>query len=108
MNPILGPLTAALFAFVFVAPALAGKDLDAIRKRGELICGVSTGVAGFSAADSQGRWTGLDADICRAVAAAVLKDGAKVRFAPLAATSESAYPMNRALSSTKVIYGNHP
>ena len=63
--------------------ALAGKDLDAIRKRGELICGVSTGVAGFSAADSQGRWTGLDVDICRAVAAAVLKDGAKVRFAPL-------------------------
>jgi general L-amino acid transport system substrate-binding protein len=63
--------------------ARAGKDLDAIRKRGELICGVSTGVAGFSAADSQGRWTGLDVDICRAVAAAVLKDGTKVRFAPL-------------------------
>jgi general L-amino acid transport system substrate-binding protein len=66
-----------------VAPAIAGKDLDAIRKRGELICGVSTGVAGFSAADSQGRWTGLDVDVCRAIAAAVLKDGNKVRFAAL-------------------------
>ena len=66
-----------------MASARAGKDLDAIRKRGELVCGVSTGVAGFSAADSQGRWTGLDVDVCRAIAAAVLKDGNKVRFAPL-------------------------
>jgi general L-amino acid transport system substrate-binding protein len=65
------------------SPVFAGKDLDAIRERGELVCGVSTGVAGFSAADSQGRWTGLDVDICRAVAAAVLKDGNKVRFSPL-------------------------
>jgi len=73
----------ACVAALASAPVLAGKDVDAIRKRGELVCGVSTGVAGFSAADSQGRWTGLDVDICRAVAAAVLKDGSKVRFAPL-------------------------
>jgi general L-amino acid transport system substrate-binding protein len=66
-------------------PAQAGKDLDNIKKRGELICGVNTGLAGFSAADSQGRWTGMDVDVCRAVAAAVLNDPNKVRFAPLTA-----------------------
>jgi general L-amino acid transport system substrate-binding protein len=66
-------------------PAHAGKDLDAIKQRGELICGVNTGLAGFSAADSQGRWTGLDVDTCRAVAAAILKDPNKVRFSPLTA-----------------------
>ena len=63
--------------------ARAGKTLDAIRSRGTLNCGVSTGVAGFSASDSQGRWTGLDADTCRAVAAAVLGDAGKVNFVPL-------------------------
>jgi len=64
-------------------PAHAGKDLDAIKKRGELICGVSTGLAGFSAADSQGKWSGLDVDVCRSVAAAVLNDPNKVRYVPL-------------------------
>jgi len=64
-------------------PAHAGKDLDAIKKRGELICGVSTGLAGFSAADSQGKWSGLDVDVCRSVAAAVLNDSTKVRYVPL-------------------------
>ena len=66
-------------------PAHAGKDLDAIKKRGELICGASTGLAGFSAADSQGKYTGLDVDTCRAVAAAVLGDPNKARFVPLTA-----------------------
>ncbi len=67
------------------APALAGKDLDAIKSRGVLVCGVNTGLAGFSAADSQGRWAGLDVDYCRALAAAILGDANKVRFAPLTA-----------------------
>jgi general L-amino acid transport system substrate-binding protein len=65
------------------APAYAGKTLDAVRQRGQVTCGVSTGVAGFSAADSQGNWTGLDVDVCRAVAAAVLGDGNRVKFVPL-------------------------
>ena len=47
-------------------PALAGKTVDAIKARGQLVCGVSTGLAGFSAADSQGNWSGLDVDICKA------------------------------------------
>ena len=61
----------------------AGKTLDAVRQRGELVCGVSTGVPGFSAADSQGHWTGLDVDVCRAIAAAILGDAGKVRWVPL-------------------------
>jgi general L-amino acid transport system substrate-binding protein len=73
-------LTLALLA---PAPARAGKTLDAVRQRGEVICGVNTSAPGFSAADSQGRWTGLDVDVCRAIAAAVLRDAAKVRFVPL-------------------------
>lgn len=64
-------------------PAHAGKTLDAIKSRGQLACGVSTGVIGFSAADSQGHWRGLDTDVCRAIAAAVLGDANKVRWVPL-------------------------
>jgi len=65
--------------------AYAGKDLDAIKARGQLICGVSTGVAGFAAADSQGKWTGIDVDVCRAVAAAIFGDADKVKFVPTTA-----------------------
>jgi general L-amino acid transport system substrate-binding protein len=67
------------------APAFAGKDLDAIKSRGTLVCGVNTGLAGFSAADSQGKWSGLDVDYCRALAAAILGDANKVRYSPLTA-----------------------
>ena len=65
------------------APAFAGKTLDAVKARGQVVCGVNTGLAGFSAADSSGKWTGLDVDVCRAVAAAVLNDGEKVKYVPL-------------------------
>ncbi|TAH14099.1 MAG: amino acid ABC transporter substrate-binding protein [Curvibacter sp.] len=78
----LATVVAALGA-VLAAPAHAGKTLDAIKARGQVICGVNTGLAGFSAADSNGKWTGLDVDICRAVAAAVLGDGEKVKYVPL-------------------------
>ena len=75
----------------FAAPAAqAGKVLDAVRQRGHVVCGVSNGVAGFSAPDAQGRWHGLDVDVCRAIAAAVLGSGDKVRFSPLNATQRFA------------------
>lgn len=64
-------------------PAQAGKTLEAIKARGQLVCGVNTGLAGFSMADSAGHWSGLDVDICRAAAAAVLGDGSKVKYVPL-------------------------
>ncbi len=78
---------AALLAAGTIAalPAHAGKTLDAIKSRGQLVCGVNTGLAGFSAADSQGNWTGLDVDICKAIAAAVLGDASKVKWVPLTA-----------------------
>ncbi len=63
----------------------AGATLDAVKAKGYLQCGVTTGLAGFSAADEKGRWTGLDVDTCRAVAAAVFGDADKVRFTPLTA-----------------------
>ena len=63
--------------------AFAGARVDAIKARGELICGVNTALGGFSIADSTGKWVGLDADVCRAVAAALLGDGNKVKFVPL-------------------------
>jgi len=80
---LVGGLAAA--AALAAAPAHAGKTLDAIKARGSVICGVNVGLAGFSAADSQGNWTGLDVDTCRAIAAAVLGDGQKVKFVPLTA-----------------------
>jgi general L-amino acid transport system substrate-binding protein len=60
--------------------------LDGVRRTGFVRCGVSTGIAGFSAPDSQGEWRGLDVDVCRAIAAAVLGSATKVRFTPLTAT----------------------
>ena len=65
------------------APAHAGKTIDTIKQRGQLVCGVNTGLAGFSAADSQGNWSGLDADYCKALAATLLGDATKVKWVPL-------------------------
>ena len=78
-------LVGLLFAAGLLASsaAFAGKTLDAIKSRGEVVVGVNTGLAGFSAADSQGKWTGLDVDVGRAIAAAVLGDGEKVKWVPL-------------------------
>jgi len=64
------------------AAAFAGAGFDAIKKRGELLCGVSGALGGFSLPDSKGVMQGLDADVCRAVAAAI---GTKVKFVPLTA-----------------------
>jgi general L-amino acid transport system substrate-binding protein len=74
---------AAAILSLSAAPAHAGKTIDAIKARGQLACGVNTGLAGFSAADSQGNWSGLDVDICKAIAAALLGDASKVKYVPL-------------------------
>jgi general L-amino acid transport system substrate-binding protein len=82
------PTVAALLAVAWAAPfAAAGETLVEVRARGTLRCGVSEGIAGFSARDRSGRWWGLDADFCRAVAAAVLGDAGKVTFIPLRASA---------------------
>ena len=77
----LGALVAA--GAMTAMPAHAGKTLDAIKARGQLVCGVNTGLAGFSSADSQGNWSGLDVDYCKAVAAAIFGDPSKVKWVPL-------------------------
>ena len=78
-------LVIAAAASTEAAPAHAGKTLDAIRARGQIVCGVNTGLAGFAAADSSGKWSGLDVDMCRAISAAVLGDAEKVKYVPLSA-----------------------
>jgi general L-amino acid transport system substrate-binding protein len=63
----------------------SGNTLETVQKRGELICGVDGGLPGFSAPDDSGKMRGVDADVCYAVAAAVLGDASKVKFVPLTA-----------------------
>jgi general L-amino acid transport system substrate-binding protein len=80
--------TSFALAAVLVAissAAGAGPTLDAVKGRGQLACGVSQGLPGFSQPDEKGVWHGIDADFCRAVAAAVLGDATKVKFSPLSA-----------------------
>jgi general L-amino acid transport system substrate-binding protein len=80
-------LTAAALGLIAVAIASQAQSstLDAVKKRGDLRCGVNIGLAGFSAPDDKGEWTGLDVDFCRAVASAIFKDPTKVKFVPLSA-----------------------
>jgi len=85
--PFLRWATLLLLALIPLAPAHAGEILDAVKARGLLRCGVSEGIPGFSEKDAAGRWRGLDADFCRAVAAAVLGDPDKVEFVPLKAST---------------------
>ncbi|WP_075533994.1 amino acid ABC transporter substrate-binding protein [Candidatus Pelagibacter communis] len=59
------------------------KTLENTKKAGFVKCGVSEGVPGFSNADASGNWSGIDVDVCRAVAAAVLGDADKVKYTPL-------------------------
>ena len=80
---------AACFGIVLTAGAawaqnvpVPGPTVDAIKRRGTLLCGVDTGIPGFAFQDSAGTWRGFDVAYCRAVAAAVLSDPEKVRYVP--------------------------
>ena len=75
----------ALASALLPQVAQAGSTLDAVRARGHLLCGVNTSLLGFSAPDANGRWHGLDVDVCRALAAAVLGDAEKIKFVSLSA-----------------------
>ena len=66
-------------------PASAGQTFDAVKAKGFVQCAVNTGLAGFSFADSQGKWTGLDVDLCKAIAAAMFGDAEKSKFTPTTA-----------------------
>jgi general L-amino acid transport system substrate-binding protein len=68
-----------------ISSTAIASTLDDVKKRGFIQCGVSTGIPGFSFADDKGTWSGLDVDLCRAVAAAVFGDANKVTYLPLTA-----------------------
>ena len=72
----------ALTATGLLAGAAQAATLDDVKERGELNCGVVTGLAGFGAPDANGVWEGFDVAVCRAVAAAVLGDPTAVNFVP--------------------------
>ncbi|SOC23045.1 amino acid ABC transporter substrate-binding protein [Stappia indica] len=76
-------LAAVAGTLLLGTPALAKGTLDIVKERGRLVCGTSTGIAGFSMADDKGEWTGLDVDVCRALAAAIFDDPKKADFVPL-------------------------
>ena len=70
-------------ALAGMTSAHAGKTIDTIKQRDQISIGISSGVPGFSAADSKGQWTGLDVDVGKAIAAALLGDASKVKWVPL-------------------------
>jgi len=80
-----GALAAALGASLLLPAggAEAGERLDAIKQRGFLTCGVGANVPGFSQRDANGAWRGFDVDICKAIAAAIFGDAAKIAFKPI-------------------------
>ena len=85
----LGLVSALALGIASGAGAQAG-TLDTVKSRGMLTCGVSTGVAGYSLPDDKGNWTGLDVDVCRAVATAIFGDSTKVKF--LALDAKNRFP----------------
>ena len=97
MKSLCKPLATIAVAMGLVSAANAG-ILQDVQKKGYIQCGVSTGLPGFSAPDDRGVMQGIDADFCRAVAAAVLGDASKVRFSKLTAKERFT-----ALSSVKLI-----
>src|ERR1700686_3785403 len=74
-----------VLAVVMGAQTASAQTLKAVTDRGILNCGANGTLAGFGLPDAQGKWTGLDVDVCRAVAAAIFNDANKVKFVPLSA-----------------------
>ena len=84
---VIGGVCAGLSGIIG-APARAdvtSPTLEAVKKRGELICGVDTGIPGYAFQDASGEWQGLDVAYCRAIADAVVGSPTKVKFIPLTA-----------------------
>ena len=78
-----------LAATALLAGYASAATLDDVKARGELNCGVNTGLVGFAAPDANGNWQGFDVAICKAVAAAVLGDATKIKYVPT--TSETRF-----------------
>src|SRR6202047_4085377 len=78
-------LAAAGVVVAWAGSAQAGPTLDKVKQGGQISCGVQTGLAGFAAPDSQGRYAGLNVDICKALSAAIFGAVDKVKYVPLTA-----------------------
>jgi general L-amino acid transport system substrate-binding protein len=76
---------ATAMVLAFGAQAACAQTLKAVQDRGQLVCGANGTLAGFGRPDPQGNWVGFDVDFCRAIAAAIFNDPAKVKFVPLTA-----------------------
>jgi len=74
-----------ILSLLVAGVAFAGKDLDAVKKKGYIQAGVNGGVFGFGMPDEKGVWKGLDVDTAKAVAAAIFGDASKVKYTPLTA-----------------------
>ena len=72
-------------ALIFTAQCASAQTLKSVKDRGILNCGANGTLAGFGLPDAQGKWAGLDVDVCRAIAAAIFNDANKVKFVPLSA-----------------------
>jgi general L-amino acid transport system substrate-binding protein len=83
MNGFFRLITGAVLATSMLVGAAGASTLEDVKVKGYLQCGVSSGLPGFSMPEEKGCWTGLDVDMCRAVAAAVFGDADKVRYTPL-------------------------
>jgi general L-amino acid transport system substrate-binding protein len=77
--------TILALAVIFIAQSASAQTLKTVKDRGILNCGSNGSLAGFGLPDAQGKWTGLDVDVCKAVAAAIFGDTNKVKFVPLSA-----------------------
>jgi general L-amino acid transport system substrate-binding protein len=82
---VLGTAAALVLAASTASIPAWAQTLDTVKKRGTLHCGVNVGLAGFSAPDDKGNWTGLDVDFCKAIAVAVLGDDKKIKYVPTTA-----------------------
>lgn len=90
LNPMKKPILVGMLGVAVVAFACApvsAATLDDVKERGFVKCGVSEGLPGFSDKDEAGNWSGLDVDLCRAVAAAIFGDPSAVEFTALSATA---------------------
>jgi len=63
--------------------AHAASTLESVKAAGKVKCGVNTGLTGFAAPNDQGVWSGLDVDLCKAVAAAIFGNADAVEYKPL-------------------------
>jgi len=78
-------IAASVACILMGAAAQAGATFDAVKNKGFVQCGLSEGISGFSRLDSTGIWRGIDAELCRAVAAAMFGDASKHKVTALTA-----------------------